>query len=283
MARQLRQTHPLNLAAVFAVLLLASTWAWSATIGIVAPQSSSPELRKLVAAFTAGVDQVGSTRPAGRDCSLPTITISPEMLACASAKVELGLRAPVTDPRAIPFLASPMPLLDSMKELQPGLRRVHVLVNVRNTLILDHIRWADRERPNLLQVRTVDGPGAAMTAYRELLEQIDPRTEGIWVVDLSIHPEVVLGALMGMAWQKQILIGGSYLFLAQWGASLATFPSLADTRDFGARVGRWVLNGGDKPLGTAAADVGISHRMVRRLGLRVPAGRFVPIAESAGL
>lgn len=146
---------------------------------------------------------------------------------------------------------APHRVIGEVIKLLPRVGVIHVVQMdpKLDELVADARAEAKRQGVDLQVHRVTDHKQAAQT-YRDLMAQMSPRQDILWLIDDSaMDAEIVLPAILQDAWDNDLVVISNNLQHVSRGALLALYP---DNRQLGAALGRLALRsqGGGEATGS---------------------------------
>ncbi len=119
----------------------------------------------------------------------------------------------------------PRRVLGSLRMLAPDIRRVFTIVNYeQNKWLLDRARSAVAELGLTLTIKDAATLRTAAQAYRDVLQNIDPTHDALWLPLDPNFDESTLRLILGTAWKKRLVVFSSGPDMAQRGALFSFYP-----------------------------------------------------------
>ncbi len=166
----------------------------------------------------------------------------------------------------------PAVLFTHLRELAPGVRRVHVVYSESTAWLIKTAEAAARARGLRLSAYPVNDLREAVHQYRDLLQNIRGTSEAIWVPldNVTGNDEVILPMLLQAAWEKNLVVFSSRPSHAQRGVLFSLYP---DHFALGQRLAQMAASGNSPsaPRGVAPlADMqlAVNLRTAFQIGLR---------------
>lgn len=126
----------------------------------------------------------------------------------------------------VSLLADPAVLFNTLRELAPQIRTVHVVYSPENRWLIE---LAEAQASNLglalnnIEVKSVKN---AAVSYETLLSSIDPATDAVWLpLDrYTAHEQAILPNLLEKSWEQNLVLFSSKPEHAKRGALFSLFP-----------------------------------------------------------
>ena len=140
----------------------------------------------------------------------------------------------------------PQLLLQRLKALQPGVRRVHLVYSGKHSGWL--LRWAqEAARQTGLELRAVevDDLKAAMRHYQELLAQATPQ-DALWLPQdpVAVDESTVLPLVLQECWNRNVPLFSSNVAHVRRGALFSLYPNNLELGRSLGNAGLAALRGG---------------------------------------
>lgn len=135
----------------------------------------------------------------------------------------VGIRA---DRSAVTLAADPAQLLQTLKALQPGVRRVCVIYNPQNSGWLIELARAAADKLGVT-LKAVPSASARESglALRQILQQAKPGQDAVWLLLDPVFPvKLLLPELLKVAWERDLLIFSGNPYHVQQGVLFALYP-----------------------------------------------------------
>jgi putative ABC transport system substrate-binding protein len=163
-----------------------------------------------------------------------------------------------------------------LKDLMPAVRRVHVVYDPRhNAWLLRLAREAARTRSLELVTHEASDLRAALRHYQEILTNVDPRTDALWLPQdaTTVEDSSVLPMVLQQAWNRSLVVFSSNVAHVQRGALFALYPDNVE-------LGRNLASSALGVLGAGAQEsravvplkdvlLAVNLRTANHLGLRL--------------
>lgn len=189
------------------------------------------------------------------------------------ASAILGVPENDAHPMAVHSLSpDPALLFARLKQLMPEARRVFVVYDPRqNAWLMKLARDAAQANGLDLVTTEVGDLRAAARAYRDILDQANPRSDAIWLPQdsSSVDDNTILPYLLQECWNRSLVLFSSTVSHAKRGALFALYPNNAELGRALAGSALGMLNGngskGVQPL--RAVQMAVNTRTASHLGI----------------
>ncbi len=109
--------------------------------------------------------------------------------------------------------------------LAPDIRRVFIVANSeQNKWLLDRTRSAAVDLGLTLTIKNATTLRTAAQSYRDVLENIDPKHDALWLPLDPNFDESTLRLILGIAWKNRLVVFSSGPDMAQRGALFSFYP-----------------------------------------------------------
>lgn len=167
----------------------------------------------------------------------------------------------------------PALLFDRLKTLMPGVRRVHVVYDPRNSGWL--IRLArDAARNAGLEFIPLEATDlkSALQQYQTLFASADPRRDAVWLPQdaTTTDDTTILPVVLQESWTRNVAVFSSTLSHVKRGALFSLYPNTTSLGRNLASTALDSLSGNSQPFGTLplkAVQVAVNLRTASHLGL----------------
>ncbi len=177
--------------------------------------------------------------------------------------------------RGMSMVPSPARLFSKLRELAPGITRVNMVHGSdTNDWLVELAAAAARDQELEFQPTRRDSLRDGANAYRDLLAEMDPSKEALWLPQGSpfLAESSVLQMILRTAWDRNVIVFSSNVAHVPKGALFALFP---DNAEMGRALGRLASGPPSGDAGLAVLeqlDTAINIRTANHLGLGVSAG-----------
>lgn len=167
----------------------------------------------------------------------------------------------------------PALLFDRLKTLMPGVRRVHVVYDPRNSGWL--IRFARDAARNagleLVQLEANDLK-SALRQYQSVFASADPKRDALWLPQdaTTTDDTTILPLVLQESWNKNLAVFSSTLSHVKRGALFSLYPNTTSLGRNLASTALDSLSGTAQPFGTLplkAVQIAVNLRTASHLGL----------------
>ena len=130
------------------------------------------------------------------------------------------------DRSAVTLAADPEQLLSVLKQLEPGIRRVHVIYSETNSgWLIERARRDARKKGIELNAIRADTIQASGQALRDVLESATAQGDAIWLqLDPVLPIKPLLPEMLKVAWEKNLIIFSGNPYHVQQGILFALYP-----------------------------------------------------------
>lgn len=126
----------------------------------------------------------------------------------------------------ISLLADPGIIFDSLKSLAPNIKTINVVYSPGSRWLISIAAKQAQAKGltfNHIEVKNIKD---AISTYDQLLNQINPQTDAVWLpVDkITAHEQVILPNLLEKSWEQNLVLFSSKPAHAKRGALFSVFP-----------------------------------------------------------
>ncbi len=177
------------------------------------------------------------------------------------------------DRSAVTLAADPQQLLNLLKQLQPGIRRVYVIYNEANSgWLIKQARRAAKHAGIKLNAIEVDSVLASGQALKQVIKKAKAQRDAIWLpLDPILPMKPLLPGLLRTAWENNLIIFSGNPYHVQQGTLFALYPNYTE---LGRQLVELVLskikrNGHTRHEPSRYLNSAINTRTASHLGIQV--------------
>lgn len=163
----------------------------------------------------------------------------------------------------VSLINDPDNLFLQLGRLAPQIKRVSVVYTDRSRWLIQLARASAKQRGLTLTEYKVDTLAEAVRQYEDVLDQVDPQTDAIWLPldKITANEKVILPMLLREAWEKRIVVFSSKPSHVKRGTLFSIYPN---NQQSGERLAEMV-----KDLFTNRSVPGIEPSRSMHLGVNL--------------
>lgn len=139
----------------------------------------------------------------------------------------VSINAGTNTVNGISMHVSPSTVLQNMAKLLPNVRTVHFVFHPKKQQwLLDWIQEAAQQTGIRLEPHPASDLSESANRYRQLLGELDPKTEALWLLSSpSIMEPAIMGDILQQAWRRNLPVFSNSVADVKRGALFALYPN----------------------------------------------------------
>ena len=126
----------------------------------------------------------------------------------------------------ISLSAAPHILFSALKDLAPTIRKVNVVHSPESQWLIELAAQEAKNASFQFNAIAVSDLKGAVSSYEQLLKNLDPQNEALWLPDdnITAHEQVILPQLLESSWEQNLVLFSSTTAHAKRGALFSVLP-----------------------------------------------------------